>query len=160
MAWGGRRRNSGRKKRPRKARNPSPHQNPNAVHGGRRPGSGRKKNSRTQRSKSGQWCIYVVQEADNFDVCKIGITCKPWQARIGGLQTGNWRKLSLAAKVDLRTRNQAAHVEEDVQRRLAERRIIGEWFRIGLEAALTAIGQAIVQAAIEHDAPIQKELFS
>ena len=124
-------------------------------HGGWRPGAGRK-----GRPKKGyQWLIYVIHEAEDPAVCKIGITSVSAKVRLGGLQVGNWRRLVLAASINLESKRIAAAIENSVRNKLSSALVGGEWFRVNLQDALRAIGQAMVEAAIEADQPAQIALF-
>ena len=146
---GGRRLGAGRKIKHGQRR----HKRPVVSHGGWRQGAGRKS------KRPGQWAIYVVHEAEDLGVCKIGITGMSMEQRLTGLQVGNWRQLIPGAFLHVSSDLVAIEVEHRIHRKLAERRIKGEWFRITLQGAIAAVGEAMAEAAIDKELPDQRSLF-
>lgn len=111
-------------------------------HGGRRSGSGRK----PTRPISGGWVLYLVREVDDSTVHKIGITGDLY-FRFAALQSAQWRTLEVAKAIPVNGAREARKLEAFIHAKLSSRRIRGEWFRVGLDEALTTIGESMVEAA-------------
>ena len=94
-------------------------------------------------------CVYFVQEGDDGPV-KIGTAgLRNVMSRVGGLQTGNPRKLHLRRVV-----RGGAGLEVTLQRRYAAHRIRGEWFEPHpelLEIAIRPVGKWLVRDAAPTD---------
>jgi hypothetical protein len=74
--------------------------------------------------------VYVVGAAEMFDVVKIGISCMPVATgRLQSLQTGNPLRLVVWHEEKV-LRRFAENVERKAHSILAEKRLIGEWFKV------------------------------
>lgn len=128
-------------------------------HGGKRPGAGAKKGGyRRPYRNPDLWCIYVLHEAGDTSVCKIGITSYSWSARMAALQTGNWRKLVGAGHFDLDSQEDASILEGRVHNLLEQKRVNGEWFQIEAKTAFAIIAAAMVEMQVQK-MPEQKTLL-
>jgi hypothetical protein len=87
------------------------------------------------RKKPVAWAaVYLVQYGD---FVKVGITNDP-AARLRTLQTGMPGEVAMPYLVVLPERDMAIRLERRLHKRLADRHERGEWFRIGLEEAISA----------------------
>ena len=81
--------------------------------------------------------IYVVAESE-FGPCKIGFAERT-QHRLGCLQCGNHRKLTLAFEMECPNYRMA---EKIAHRRVLRKQLRGEWFDITVVEAINAVKQA------------------
>lgn len=81
--------------------------------------------------------LYVVGENEGSPIVKVGRSGRP-KSRLTSIQTGYPRKLRL-----LHVEESAGNLEDEVHKALAARRISGEWFDFGGEAALATVRQVI-----------------
>jgi|SRR5579859_647860 len=151
---GGKRVGAGRKRKPQGTTKP---RGIKPDHGGRRAGAGRKGKYPKVDADRGSH-VYIIHEVDAADICKIGITNNVAH-RLSDLQISNWRQLVLAATVPVIAQSEALKIERYVHQIFAGKRLNGEWFRVTVQEALTAIGTAMVEIAIERRTPKQRELF-
>ena len=94
--------------------------------GGRRVGAGRKPGLNGWLKLAGNF-FYVLHEADDDRVCKIGIARQPFM-RLVSHQTSNWRRLKFAAIYSCPSEQVASAVEKFVCSTLKGRHVLGEWF--------------------------------
>lgn len=85
-----------------------------------------------------QVCIYVIAEEGSPDVCKIGMTGL-LSRRIGGMQSSNWRKLTVIAAFALESWDTAAEIEGALLSKLSTSIIRGEWLRLSPGAVVADI---------------------
>jgi hypothetical protein len=83
--------------------------------------------------------LYVIGEGNTSGIVKIGRSSNP-ATRLGGVQTGNPRKVQLLLVIP-----QAGQHEDALHRKFVSRRIGGEWFDLG---ANDPVG--MVQYALEE----------
>jgi hypothetical protein len=83
--------------------------------------------------------LYVIGSPDLPDTYKIGIAANPAN-RCRDLQTGTPLELRVLHSLEV---EDALAIEAVVHSLLEAARIRGEWFKIGFEAALSAIGDAL-----------------
>lgn len=90
--------------------------------------------------------IYIIGERDS-DMLKIGIAHNPGR-RLSALQTSNPYEIELLWERSIG--EHARRIERSVHLTLATVRIRGEWFRISLPRAISAIEKTIVNEPIEQ----------
>ena len=117
--------------------------------GGARPGSGRK-----PKHRKPDWIpvvelkghfVYVIHEADDPSVCKIGWATDPFK-RLCAHQVSTWRRLKIAALISFSSDELAGVVESATHSALSGLHVSGEWFRVSPERAegeIVAIAQAM-----------------
>lgn len=76
-------------------------------------------------------CLYLVHVGN---MVKVGITNDPHRRR-GTLQTTCPEPLSMPYLAFMPTREMALRAETAIHKRLAHRRVSGEWFRVDIEEA-------------------------
>lgn len=90
-----------------------------------------------------RWAVYVIAEKGSA-VCKIGVAREPMY-RLAAMQTGNCRPLDLAYQFWIRGRKTAYRLERRVHQSLEIHHLMGEWFYLPVEEAVTAIMEASVR---------------
>lgn len=85
--------------------------------------------------------MYVVHEADDPSVCKIGIAVDVAK-RLATLQIGTWRPLRVAAALHLPSQEAAESVEAAVHQAFAPLHCRGEWFRVEASRAVAEVSEA------------------
>lgn len=103
--------------------------------GGARPNAGRKPGSATK--ENGRF-VYVIHEADDPSICKIGIANDPIR-RLRAHQVSTWRRLKLAAAFTAPTAEAASSIEASVHKTLWGVHVSGEWFKVSPERAVAEV---------------------
>lgn len=96
--------------------------------------------------------VYVIHEADNSQVCKIGIANNPAR-RLSALQVAHYRELVLAYSVKFGTEKLALDAEKHVHELFRSSHCRGEWFGVSAEEAVEAVrcAASIQEAQLIHD---------
>lgn len=76
--------------------------------------------------------VYVITDGEHF---KIGVAVDPMK-RLSELQTGNPHRLALRFFYET---HRAREIEQAAHTRLANLRMVGEWFACGVDCAVWAI---------------------
>lgn len=87
--------------------------------------------------------VYVITGKGN--PCKIGFSADPYE-RMARLQTSTPDQLHLAFAIWFETQKAARKVEQFSHKRLAEKKIKGEWFLVDADEAIDAISHAVADA--------------
>ncbi len=84
--------------------------------------------------------VYVITAGD--EAVKVGVARATWR-RLKELQTGHYKKLSIAHQIGFFALEEAYAIEHLAHKLLAAARLEGEWFRVSPEEAKAAIERAI-----------------
>lgn len=96
-------------------------------------------------------CVYVIAEEGSPNVCKIGMT-EMLARRIGGMQSSNWRKLTVVAAFALESWETAAEIEGALLHKLSSSIIRGEW----LSLSPSAVEAHIETHLLELEIPVRE----
>jgi hypothetical protein len=83
--------------------------------------------------------VYVIAPTAGYPV-KIGVAEKPTK-RLSGVQTGCWEELIIHGLYKANNRGDAYRLEKLSHKRLDDRRLIGEWFNIFADDAVTLLDE-------------------
>jgi len=96
--------------------------------------------------QQGQAFVYVIGSEDGPQ--KIGMSANP-ASRLRGLQTSSPHRLKLLAAVDVPATDAVA-VERHAHAALSLHHLLGEWFRVTPDQAVTAVQEAAAAVALEQ----------
>ena len=95
--------------------------------------------------------LYIIKEVGKRPPVKVGVSANV-EKRLATLQTGNPRKLTLIAKIDMGSSKKAYAAEALIHNRFLEQHIHGEWFnyKLRLKRVIKLLDQGEVPCVIEN----------
>lgn len=94
--------------------------------------------------------VYLLQEAGESRICKVGVSTKPAH-RLISHQISNWRKLQFAAVFDCRSQTISERIERHVLSVFREHIVSGEWLDVPVPVVTEEIQHFCAQNGIVMD---------
>jgi hypothetical protein len=104
------------------------------------------------------YCSLYVVSTDSKWPCKIGISIDPYK-RIGGIQTGVWRRVDVHKCFYLKTVKQARALEQKIHQTLTDQGkwLHGEWFDLRPEQTTDIIEFEAMVLGLEINSEIEDD---
>jgi hypothetical protein len=90
--------------------------------------------------------VYIIGPISSYPV-KIGVAMKPTK-RLLGVQTGCWEELVIHGLYSANCRGNAYRLEKLAHKRLDKRRMIGEWFNVFVDDAVSVLDEICTETML------------